>query len=132
MSNCSRVPILDDPEEKRLIDILKTLPPGKRRRTYHKIVKSLESVPATIEELWSNTGARQLTNRAFVNVRVDLLQFAGWDPGGWTIMEWPRLPLELQNALRQEFPSFQQIIREESLKLVERLKTEYKEAFLGE
>lgn len=55
---------------------------------------------ATAQDLWDASNDLDDEDLA---MRVWLLTEASWDPGGWSVMEWSRLPTMLRSDLSQAF-----------------------------
>jgi hypothetical protein len=98
------------------------MPAAARKSRYEKAVKRIADVPGTVEALWQNTGEKHMDNLHFQRVRFDLLQDAGWDPGGWSAMEWARLPRRLRDDLNSVYPKFYAMLLKESEAAVAQLK----------
>jgi hypothetical protein len=92
-----------DPWFTEMLEMIQKAPKDKRA----DIIKKIREVPTSVEALWTETVS---LNDQFVRVRIDILQDAGWDPAGWSIMEWSRFPLKLKADLNRLFPKYQKII----------------------
>lgn len=86
-----------------------------------RIAKRFEDRPETVEALWKEAKPEI---EDFMKLRIDMLQEAGWDVAGWSVMEWRRLPEQLRQDLVRVWPGFHRIVVEESNATLKRLAEE--------